>query len=517
LRESPEVTGLKTLPTRIRWHESWILRGSFVAALIVAAAFGTSLWFTADFLTGVARTTHMPEVERVLDASVANLRELHTTRQELVVSKLRALWSKHGTIPPESEGVLAWLKESGAEGLADLGGVRIVAYAGDEGFGEPPTSAGESDTLVWLDRSHLRMGPHLVEFPPGAIYEEFQESEDVRKRYRLIGIAMQEKVLTQQLRLQTGIGAAAFLVLVIVFWRLARGFQKSVRTIVEGFATWADRDSAFRFDSSWKGELALVTAHFNRMADEVESNRQKTLYLEKIASWQVIARKLAHEIKNPLTPIQMMVSQLKRRYRGDDPEFSKLLTDAQTIVTEEVAGLRRMVDNFSNFARLPQPVPARVDLVELSRQIIELERAAYGKARIELRSPDTNGSGEPAEVFAMVDDQLMRQVLINLIKNAVEASGEDQAKIEVTVEQNRSGPVITVTDNGPGIPEEILSRLFEAYVTTKHTGPTPGMGLGLAICQKIVIDHGGHIRVESTPGRTSFRIMLPRLVQGSST
>jgi len=499
---------------RIRWRESWILRVSLAAVVIVALALAVSGHFAWSFLTGVARTTHLPEVEQVLESSADNLRQLHSARQALLVERLRPRlmqWrlSSAGRPTLDDETLRQWLVGAGASDLGDLAGLKIVDYQGDSSSEQLPSAdtAGNvpDPELNWLDRSHLRVGPKLVELPPGELFADFSRVEDVRKRYQLIGMAMHERVLAEQLKLQSYIALSAFALLVLALTWFARSFRGRLSALTKGFATWAEDDAKFRFDKNWRGELRLITEHFNRMADDVAANRARTLYLEKIASWQVMARKLAHEIKNPLTPIQMMVSQLARRYQGDDAEFSRLLTDAHTIVSEEVTSLRRMVDSFSSFASLPEPVLAPVDLVELGRQIVELERAAHTSTEIRFQP------GKFAKLVVRVDDHLLRQVLINLIKNAVEATaaGSGASTVTLRIAQTNSRTArIEVEDNGPGIPEEIRARLFEAYVTTKHTGPSPGMGLGLAICQKIVIDHGGTISVESEPGRTRFTIQL---------
>jgi signal transduction histidine kinase len=110
---------------------------------------------------------------------------------------------------------------------------------------------------------------------------------------------------------------------------------------------------------------------------------------------------------------------------------------------------------------------------------------------------------------AEVDEDLIRQVLLNIIKNAAEASGETGAKITLELSKIGENYLITVNDSGPGIPKDLQTRIFEAYFTTKHTGPSPGMGLGLAVCQKIVMDHGGKISVNSRPGDTTFSIKIP--------
>lgn len=118
-------------------------------------------------------------------------------------------------------------------------------------------------------------------------------------------------------------------------------------------------------------------------------------------------------------------------------------------------------------------------------------------------------------ITAEIDEQLIRHALHNLIKNAAEADPESDSPIILRLGDNATNIIIEIEDHGPGIPEDLKQSIFEAYVTTKHTGPTPGMGLGLAICQKIVLEHSGKIALESEPGRTIFRITIPRQRKGA--
>jgi signal transduction histidine kinase len=391
--------------------------------------------------------------------------------------------------------ILGWIATADVERLGDMTELQV---------GRTEESADEP--VKWLDRDRLKILDYVALFPKGPVYEAFKAAEDVRQRYQLVGAKLNENILPTLVRASSIILVSSFLLLGSLFIIYASRFRSRVYEVIEGMSTWSEEDAAFRFDDvsgRYGGELRMITGQFNAMADEVEANRQRSLFLEKIASWQIIARKLAHEIKNPLTPIQMMVSQLKRRYKGDDAEFGKLLEEAQTIITEEVAGLRRMVDTFSNFARLPQPEPRQADVVSLARHAVELEKARFPDHELTFHSDSPRAE-------AYIDEDLVRQVLINLIKNAGEACGDQPSKIAVKVGGTASEIAITVTDNGPGIPSELLERIFEAYFTTKHTGPAPGMGLGLAVCRKIIMDHGGRIAVKSKPGETMFTIRLPR-------
>ena len=178
------------------------------------------------------------------------------------------------------------------------------------------------------------------------------------------------------------------------------------------------------------------------------------------------------------------------------------MKDAYDIVSQEITSLRRMVDNFSEFAKLPLPNPKPADVSELCRRVVELQKVAFTQHEIIYES-----DGESIE--ANVDIDLVNQVLINLVKNAAEACADTPSKIIVTARREGKVAVLKVKDNGPGIPVELQGRIFEAYFTTKHTGPEPGMGLGLAVCQKIIIDHGGEMLVVSSPGDTQFTLKLP--------
>lgn len=492
-RRSPSAPSLK-------WHESWIMRAAGLASFIILLGYAFGALFTFESIESIINLAYDQEIEESLGSHLTSIKRVHELQQQLVFERLKPVaepWiASHGPDVPDAT-LKTWLAEAG------LGDDQNTTPLGITAFHQ--SAGAKAATLAWLDRDRLKIGERVVEFPKGPLYDSFKAAEDVRQRYQLVGVKLEEQIRPTLIRFSATVLVVSFLLLVSLFFIYAQRFKARTFEVIEGFSIWSEKDDKFRFDERYRGyqgELRLITQQFNAMADEVEANRQRSLYLEKIASWQIIARKLAHEIKNPLTPIQMMVSQLKRRYKGDDKEFAKLLDDAQSIITEEVAGLRRMVDNFSNFARLPEPEPRPADLVALCRHVLELERNAFAQHHFVFES-------RLAKIVAVVDEDLLRQVLLNLIKNACEASGETPAVVTVGLEIDGPDVAITVKDTGPGIPPELRTRIFEAYFTTKHTGPNPGMGLGLAVCQKIVIDHGGKMIVRSRPGETVFTIRLP--------
>ncbi|MEO1785503.1 MAG: ATP-binding protein [Pseudomonadota bacterium] len=230
---------------------------------------------------------------------------------------------------------------------------------------------------------------------------------------------------------------------------------------------------------------------------------------QRQVAWRDVARRIAHEIRNPLTPIQLSTERLKRRYgqqfrENDDSVFDQC---TETIL-RQVAELGRMVEEFSTFARMPKPSVAAFDLSELVRQV--------GFAQ-QMISPDLDVTvtTEPTTVPYMGDDRLLGQALQNLVKNAAEAiarlpEGTDlNGQIAIAVRRQDDGRVvITIDDNGSGLPQADRHRLLEPYVTTREKGT----GLGLAIVNRIIADHGGTLRLEDrADGRrgASVQITLP--------
>lgn len=480
------------------------MRSAIASSLILFAGISTSAVFLFQSLEFVAGLVHDEQIESTLSEHLGTIKKIHDLQQKLVIERLNphALpWAKTQDDLRKNR-VVDWLKLAKADEIADLKEIEVRRLKKSDLASAPANPEDLDQPIYWMDRDRLIILNYIAIFPKGDLYASFKSAEDVKQRYQLIGAKLDESK-PRMMRDNGIVLVVSGLLLGSIFIFSSRRFASRVLSVIEGFETWAEEDQNFRFTDDHRGELKLITANFNAMADDVEANRQKSLYLEKIASWQIIARKLAHEIKNPLTPIQMMVSQLKRRYKGDDPDFTILLDNAQKIITEEVSGLRRMVDNFSNFARLPQPDPKEKDLNNICAHVVELQKNAFPEHKISFRP-----CGEKA--MAKVDEDLIRQVILNLIKNAAEACGETPSRIETDVVDLGSVYMIRINDNGPGVPDDLKARIFEAYFTTKHTGPTAGMGLGLAVCQKIVLDHGGKLALESKPGNTTFTISLPK-------
>ena len=245
-----------------------------------------------------------------------------------------------------------------------------------------------------------------------------------------------------------------------------------------------------------KDEVGDLVHSFNTMITTLKEKQDQVVSLEKMAAWREIARILAHEIKHPLTPIQLTVQHMKDKYEGDDPEYGKLLEECSEIVTDEIESLRTLVREFSEFARMPKLSLSHGDLNELVEEVRKLYPNNNISLELERTLPELN-----------FDHEKMRRVVINLIENGLDSineKGVGDIQIRTSLEDNMA--VIHYSDTGNGILDEIREKIFEPYFSTKKSG----MGLGLAIVKRIIEEHGGSISIESIEGKgTTFKIELP--------
>ena len=273
---------------------------------------------------------------------------------------------------------------------------------------------------------------------------------------------------------------------------------------IEALVTTARRVSEGHHDARvelrGRDEMAELGSAFNTMLDDLENARGQLEYLQRMGVWQDVARKLAHEIKNPLTPIQLAVQQTVSTYKGDDARFKKLLQDMREIVEEEIASLRRLVDTFRTLGQLPKVEKAPIALADL---VEELKLDPAFATKLELRAPR-----DPVTVRA--DKLLLKRVLANLVENGMHAGQEagNDGNVRIEWQAGHDSVQIMVDDHGKGVADENRDKIFEPYVTTKATGT----GLGLAIARKIAIEHGGELSLapgKAPTGGARFVITLP--------
>jgi two-component system, NtrC family, nitrogen regulation sensor histidine kinase NtrY len=317
----------------------------------------------------------------------------------------------------------------------------------------------------------------------------------------LIGSARRELVELERFLRRTGAmvaGAGVLLALLLAWWATARVTRPVHELVVRASDVAAGNWNATVAVQSADeiGQLALA---FNRMTRQLVEQRERLVQAERVAAWRELARRLAHELKNPLFPLQITVENMQRARDSHPEQFDEVFREGSATLLAELANLKQIVARFSEFARMPPPQLETVNLNELAAVAMklfepQLERAhVAGKLDLDAGAPEVQA-----------DPEQLSGVLRNLMLNAVDAMPHG-GTLTLRTRRLDSGARIEVSDTGEGLTPEECSRLFTPYYTTK----THGTGLGLAIVQSVVSDHKGRITVESEPGKGStFRIDL---------
>ena len=302
----------------------------------------------------------------------------------------------------------------------------------------------------------------------------------------------------------------ALLLLMAAIWVgliIADIMVKPITKLIEAAQAVAEGDLTIKLDThALNNEIDDLCRSFNRMTHQLLQQKHDLILSEKKSTWADMARKIAHEIKNPLTPIQLSAERLKRRYLKEittDPETFKACVDT---IIRQVGSIGSLVNEFSNFARMPEPKLEEVDLVELCQQALFLQTQAHPNLDLAFESNFKAYS-------VTVDPLQMNQVLTNLLQNAINAVIENQNSlryptIRLRLYEENSILYISIEDNGPGFPVHEKNKLLEPYYTTREKGT----GLGLAIVTKIVSDHYGRIELEESKdlGGASVILSFPK-------
>jgi nitrogen fixation/metabolism regulation signal transduction histidine kinase len=298
--------------------------------------------------------------------------------------------------------------------------------------------------------------------------------------------------------------AASFWVMslaLLVF--LAHHVSRPIRQLTEGLSRLAAGDLNARVPPGRDDEVGRAIQAFNDMATRLKQSTDRLIYLGQMASWQTLARKMAHEVKNSLTPIRLTVEEMLARYREADRGFMAQATD---IVVDEIETLERRVRAFSEFAAEPPVQPCEVDINSLVEERVALLKSAHPEVAYDCRL----ASSVP---HVVVDQDLLKGILTNLFENAAEAAGAGGHILGVTAAED--GRVsIEVHDSGPGLSDQARASLFQPTISFKKHG----MGLGLSIARKSALLSGGDIvAVKGELGGAGFRVLLPLETNGVQT
>jgi len=317
----------------------------------------------------------------------------------------------------------------------------------------------------------------------------------------LIASSGRELAELQRFLLWTGIvvsfGGIA-LGVALSWWATAR-VTRPVRKLAESAGKVAAGAWATTVETTSADEIGQLARAFNRMTQEIVEQRERLVQAERVAAWRELARRLAHELKNPLYPLQITVENMQRARESHPEEFDEVFREGAATLLAELANLRQIVARFSDFAKMPAPELRSVDFDKLVAEALKLMEPQLARAGVDARLELDPNVGR-----VRADAEQMTGALRNLVLNAIDAMAQGGVLTVRTIGL-ASGVRLEVADTGQGLTPEECARLLTPYYTTK----THGTGLGLAIVQSVVSDHGGRITVESHPGKgTTFRIDL---------
>lgn len=308
-----------------------------------------------------------------------------------------------------------------------------------------------------------------------------------------------------------------FLIAILFSFLFARRISKPIINLANATKKVSLGESDIRLEKTEEGEMGILIDSFNQMVSDLKAKSDELMHTQRIAAWKEVAQRMAHEIKNPLTPIQLSAQRIQRKFQNPKKEnLESVIFDATETIIGQVRVLEHLVKEFSEFARMPVPVLINQHINPILEEAVALFRDT-SDIEFELKLAE-----DLPEVF--LDKRLFLGVVNNLIKNAVEAIlsqenskeemdflGSRRKKIRVMSKLQkkalRRSIVLEIDDSGPGLKEEWREKIFEPYFSTKEKH---GSGIGLAIVQKTIIDHHGHISVENSKlGGCKFRIELP--------
>ena len=459
---------------------------AFLAATVLPLA--ATVWITTSLLDrslGYATTGDLDHLSRTLEVTVRQLyqRERDALKQDALDDRVEPIAYAMAEEAAWPSAVRDFWNSGEAErfGLSGAGGDHVdYLRRQDDGTARRGVQAFSRDLRG------LRMEELTAQLRQTRQLVESTEGRDLRRGFTLTLLLL--------------LGAAWIISLAPLLF-IAHRISQPIQRLTEGLTDFAAGDWARRLETGRdpgeppRDEVGHAIDAFNRMADQLRQSRERLVQLTQIASWQSLARKTAHEVKNSLTPIRLTVEEMQARLKPDDRTF---LDQAVQIVVSEIDSLERRVRAFSEFSSEPPITPEVLDVNALVAERVSLLRPAHPETTYHLKL-DARGP----RVYAGSD--LMKGILTNLLKNAAEAAGAGGSVLASTRMSN--GVVaIEVHDSGPGLSQDASATLFEPTITFKEHG----MGLGLSIAKRHALLSGGDITfIAGDLGGAAFKVTLP--------
>lgn len=464
------------------------LRNQLIAAFVVATIVpvGATVWLAALLLErslDYGAVEDLDRLSRTLETTARQFYQLEreTLRRDVEDGRVTATHHATAAMTAWSEDVRSFWESGEADrfGVAGAGGDRL----------ELMRRRPDGVDVYQRDLGGLRMEQLAAELRDTRERVGEARSRDLRR-----GLTLTLVLLIA--------GAWAVSLVPIVF--IAHRISRPMRQLTAGLTDFAAGDWDRRLAPGRDDEVGRAVDAFNRMADQLRRNRERLVYLTQMSSWQLLARKTAHELKNSLTPIRLTVEEMLARQPATDRAF---MEQATAIIVSEIEALERRVRAFSEFAAEPPVRPEPIDINRLVTDRIALLRPARPDTSYECRLD------ESAPVAVATTD-LVKGILTNLIENAADAAGP-AGTVRIVTQAIAAGVAIEVHDSGPGLSAEAAATLFEPTITFKKHG----MGLGLLIARKNALLCGGDVTlVPGELGGAGFRVVLPSMsTAGSAT
>lgn len=455
------------------------LRNRLIVALLAATILPLSatIWITTSLLErslGYATTGEIDRLSRTLETTVRQFYqgERDRLRQDAESGRLTGTVYERAS-PDAPAGVRAFLESGEPEqlGMTGTGGDHVTYLR------RVPTGV----EMFTRDLRGIRMEELSDEVRRSRTLVESVEARDLRRGFTLTLLLLV---------------AVVWLISLVPVLFMAQRISEPIRQLTAGLTDFAAGQWSRRVETKREDEVGKAVDAFNHMAEQLQQSRDRLVHLTQMASWQSLARKTAHELKNSLTPIRLTVEEMLARQ--PDTADRVFMNQAVQIVTSEIETLERRVRAFSEFASEPPVCAERLDINRLVAERVSLLKPAHARTVFELRLDEQVPRGQ-------ADADLVKGILTNLLQNAAEAAGPDGALLVTTRGDDREVS-IEIHDSGPGLSEQARATLFEPTITFK----SKGMGLGLSIAKKNALLSGGDVvPIAGALGGAAFRVTLP--------
>lgn len=444
----------------------------FVAATLAPVL--VIVWISVSLLHQSLNYSTAEELDQISKSLEATGRELYQhTREEL---KRDALAGRIDPSVYKRQAQSSW--PAAVQDFFDADQLEDFALSGDAG--DRLTYFVRRGDDVWTYSSSLhsiRMDDLDAQFRRARAVVERTQSRDLRRGFTYSLIVLAGAIWVVSL-------------LVLIYW--AHRISRPIHQLTRGLSEVAAGNLHHRVPMGRDDEIGAAIEAFNKMASELRQSRERLVYVTRLETWQSLARKMAHEIKNSLTPIRLTMEEVAVRFSNHDDGF---LQQATQIVVDEVTGLERRVRAFNELGAEPPVCPRAIDVNQLLAERIAFLKTAHPEVRYDVQLAATRPQ-------AMADEDLIKGVLTNLLENAAQAGASVLGITAVEAGQVK----IEVHDSGPGLSAQARSTLFEPTISFKPGG----MGLGLSIARKSAVLSGGEIQlVEGQLGGAGFRVLLP--------